>query len=391
MQWLIPYRKVFWIWGLFLITSFLVGRYIADHRDELAPNLAFSDSWHVHLCRVDCYSENRLVREWYHVQNQFVVKYPLLAGVARIISQQTGLATTLAVFWVAKLGVLVGFAELWRWMAAEKDEQTAQRVVGWMAFGYLLTGYVWIVPYPEGWQLAFTVLVLNSYGKKQYWLTGFFASLLTLTRPQGVLIVPVLALGLLLQGGLRRQSYGQWRLKFIHILQVCLAPTIAWWLWMLEAERLTGVAFAPIKLQEKFARPISWPVPVLIKYVDKWVLGEKFQHSIGIPLLTLQLILIFAAMIWLTKMALDRKVAPEWVWLSWPTLWVCLSTTPFSIARFMLISPVAWVVIYLPERWQAKVRKAEPFLWAIFFDITVIWTVYIFTDLGVKSWVFYLP
>jgi hypothetical protein len=206
-----------------------------------------------------------------------------------------------------------------------------------------------------------------------------------------VLIVPVVALGLLLQGGVKQLSWQQLRLKLIHILQGCLVPTIAWWLWMLEAERLTGVAFAPIRMQEKFARPISWPLPVLLKFVDKWILGEKFQHSIGIPLLTLQLILIFVALLWLTKRAYQKKLALEWVLLSWLTLWVCLSTTPFSIARFMFIGPVAWVVIYLPEHWQPKVRKAEPFLWAIFFDITVVWTVYIFTDLGIKPWVFYLP
>ena len=108
-------------------------------------------------------------------------------------------------------------------------------------------------------------------------------------------------------------------------------------------------------------------------------------------MVTLQLLVIFVAMIWLTKVALEKRLSIEWVLLSWLTLWVCLSTLPFSIGRFMLISPVAWVAIYLPDRWQQTVRKAEPFLWAVFFDITVVWTVYIFTDLGIKPWVFYLP
>lgn len=368
-----------------------MGHYIADHRDELALNLAFSDSWHVHLCRVDCYSEDRVVREWYHVQNQFVVKYPLMAGVGRIISQQTGFATTLIVFWIAKLGVLVGFAELWRWMAQEKDEQTAQRVVGWMAFGYLLTGYVWIVPYPEGWQLAFTVLAIKFYDQKRYWLASVFATLLTLARPQGVLILPAILIGLFLQGGIRRQSYQQWRFKIVRSLQVCLVPSIAWMVWMLEAERLTGVAFAPIKMQERFARPIAWPPQVLINFFDKWVFSEKVQHTVGVPMVTLQLLVIFVGMIWLTKVALEKRLSIEWVLLSWLTLWVCLSTIPFSIGRFMLISPVAWAAIYLPDHWQQKVRKAEPLLWAVFFSITVVWTIPIFTDIGIEPWVFYLP
>ncbi len=389
---LTPYRKVLWIWGLFLITAFLVGHYIADRRDELALNLAYTDSWHVHLCRVDCYTEDRIVREWYHLFKPLIVKYPFLPGTARLIAQQTGLATTLAVFVVAKVGVLVGFAELWRLIAKDKDDLTAQRVVGWMAFGYLLTGYVWIVPYPEGWQLGFTALTLNYYGARRYWLAALTASLLTLTRPQGVLIVPTMALGLLLQGGVwKKGTWHHWRLKLSHIVQACLAPTIIWGLWMLEAQRLTGVTFAPIQMQRRYARPISNPPQVLTDFTEKWVLGEKFLHSIGVPMVTLQMILIVVALLWLTKRVFEKKLALEWVVMSWLMLWVCLSTIPFSIGRFMLISPVAWVAIYLPDHWQRKVIKAEPLLWAVFFSITVAWTIPIFTDLGIEPWVFYLP
>jgi len=311
------------------------------------------------LCSVDCAYERDLVGTGYTADTplSFWAKYPLMNMSGHIIQQVWDVRAELILLILSRIGVLFGLAELYRLIQAQYGEDKAIRTVWWTICTPTLALYTWVVTYPEGWQLGFTCLTFYLYFKGDYWTASLPAALLAVSRPQGILLLPALGVGILLD----RTSNWPERLK--RLGAVSLLPVLAWCAWQGYATAVSGELMAPLTSQKVHGRTIFHaPMLPLVRFVKRrFLIG--FQTR-GIAVEAAQLVLVLFQVLLLIGIWRRGKIRTEITLFTCLTVFVPLHTGLISTARYALATALPWMPVIWPT--PQPFKKHEKELWLVF-------------------------
>lgn len=373
---MIPLKKVWVPWAVVCLVALGISATIvtSPFLKEKQKSLlwgAYPITLDTVLCSVDCAYERDLVRSGYTAETplSFFAKYPLMNMSGRIIQQVWDGRAELILLILSRIGMLFGLAELYRLIQAHYGEEQAIRTVWWTICTPTLALYTWVVTYPEGWQLGFTCLTFYLYFKGAYWKASLPAVLLVVSRPQGILILPALGVGILLD----RTSNWPERLK--RLVALSLVPMLAWCVWQGYASAVSGEFMAPLASQEVHGRHF-WHAPMLplVRFVKRrFLIG--FQTR-GIAVEAAQLVIVFFQVLLLIGAWRRGKIRTELVLFTCLAVFVPMHTGLISTARYSLVTALPWMPIIWPrpqpfEKYEKGLLMAFGLLGTIFTLIVI--------------------
>ncbi len=312
-----------------------------------------------------------LVRDGYmldadHITQQtnltFFPLYPMLVRALLwpipVAWQSDGVVLLVGVV-VANVSLLVGAFLLYLWVL----EMTHSPAVARRALLYLLlfpTAFFLSCFYTDATFLAFSVAALYAAQRRQWAWAAVAAGLLSITRPLGILIAPVL-LWLYLDAA-------RWRVANVRasVLWLLLVP-LPFLLHLAWLGRATGDWLAPLTAQQPFFRGFAWPWTTL--------LTPTHPH----PLLTPLEQLLVTGFLVVAVIGLWRLPSVAYA------LWVVALTLPFlftgtttSSLRYILVAVPVFVVLAQWGRFALVDRLLQGVFFALQVVLMIAWSQFYF-------------
>lgn len=176
--------------------------------------------------------------------------YPLYPWSVRFFSYLTAGDYLIASFVVSAIALLFAVIVLRRMAALEWNEAIARRVVYF--FLIFPTAYVLQIGYTESLFLAFGIGCIFAARTERWWLAGILGALAWMTRANGIILLPTLAVEAGHQWSVARRWRWQW-------LWIGIIPA-GFVVYLFLNWRVTGDPFAFLKMrQELFHMSFSWP------------------------------------------------------------------------------------------------------------------------------------
>ena len=206
--------------------------------------------------------------------------------------------------------------------------------------------------YPESIELVFWTMTFLFYFRGNYSVAGIFIGLEVITRPQGILIMPILALSLIIRA-LTTRTAGSLELgSFVMKALKLLAPgVITFCSWIAFSRALTGVAFAPYQYQQYYRSGVWMPPWIQIANLftggNFYITPDTFSWvAYGIPIAII--LCGFAAMLYY-----NFKGEFRWELLIYSlVVFISLATDIGSVSRYVLVTGFSIVLIRLPSKWD---------------------------------------
>ena len=175
--------------------------------------------------------------------------YPLFPWTVRVVAEVTR-DYLVAAFVVSGLACAATAVLLRRLVARDYGQAVAQRAV-WF-FLIFPTAYFLHIGYTESLFLAFLLASLLSARNERWWMAGLFGALCWMTRPNGIILLPTLAIEAAHQFWETRRWQWPW-------LWIALVPA-GFGVYLLLNLKIAGDAFAFLPMREQlFHMSGAWP------------------------------------------------------------------------------------------------------------------------------------
>jgi hypothetical protein len=303
---------------------------------------------------------------------QSSVRYPLFPLLSRAVSELTGISSAQSLFWVSKIGLLMGLIALWLLVDHLHDTHQADRAMIYMAFPLLGTGYTWLMSYPESlhlltWALGFLFLLRGRYA----WC-GLVTVLGIWTRPQALLILPGYAV-ILIEAYRRGEfkSLFDRRLWQAGLLS-CGPPLLAAAIWMLYISDLADLPLSPITAQAGYLRgEFRLPWERIVQRIQWMLSGDPLNRSWSAWFEAWHLLVIVLSLGILGGIAWRGRL-PWGIWVfSLSTVGLGLSTAVYAVGRFALLTWIPLAALYvIPEDYDRYLMPVTVSL--AFLSVTVL-------------------
>ena len=197
------------------------------------------------------------------VQSRWIVFYPLYPWLVRL-SAYVLRDELVAAFFVSTVASVVAGLLLWR-LAGRDETDAAARASVFFLFVFP-TSYFLHIGYTESLFLALTLGSFLAARDRRWWLAGVLGALASLSRVNGLMLVPALAVEAFLQ---YREEGRRWRWEWTWVL----FAGAGFGVYLLINASVFGDPFAFLKAQDAFwYKSLTWP----------WVgLGETWKAIWG--------------------------------------------------------------------------------------------------------------
>ncbi|MFZ5425176.1 MAG: hypothetical protein ACOZAO_05255 [Patescibacteria group bacterium] len=339
----------------------------------------FDTDWASNLAHWDPELERLVILWGYQPQSVLSSKYPFFSMITRALIQLTGMEVTTAMFVVTTVGVFYGFFALWMLLDYLRDMEYADRVIWYMPFSFLGTGFVFLMSFPEAFHIGFWSDAFRRFFNKDYFGASLFVGLAVLTRPQSIVLLPVFALSIL------HQEQGNINAVVEKGLKACGFPTLVYVVWTWWVSKITEVGLSPITAQDYFRRgDKGLPWTRTHEWFDWLRYNNPSEFNWGQVFETYHLLLIGVGLIVLAFMVYRKELRWELFLFTLLSIMLPLSTHVFAIGRFALAT---WMPFAYAELIPQKYDKH-----ALIFNASL--TVITMFVLGVStgpSWSGYVP
>jgi hypothetical protein len=288
--------------------------------------------------------------------------YPLYPWSVRLTAYFTG-NFLVAAFLVSTIASVIAVVLLRRLVRLDFSASVARRAV-WF-FLIFPTAYVLHIGYSESLFLALALGSIFAARKEQWWLAGVLGAFAWMTRANGVVLLPTLAV----EAGHQWLVQKRWRW---HWLWVGLVPA-GFGVYLLLNWRISGDPFAFLKMrQQLFHMSFSWPwVGIRGAYGNLWRNPNQAEIVGREELFFTLLALVCAIVSWI-------RLRPSYA--TWITAnWILLASVTFieSMPRYALtMFPIFILFGMLSESrfWSGVIT-----VWSILF-------LAIFSSLFIRGW-----
>lgn len=256
-------------------------------------------------------------------QRLWIVFYPLYPWTTRLVAilLRDYLISAFVVSALASLAAALLFERL---VQLDHPTEIARRTV-WFLFIFP-TSYFLHIGYTESLFLALLFGCFLSVRKEQWLLAGVLGALASLTRVNGLLLVPALAVEALHQYSVTRRWQWQW-------LWVGLVP-LGFCVYLLAVYRATGNAFAFTTVQrENWNKSFAPPWVGIREMLDRAASrGPRFAHTRGVYELLFVLLNLGATLL------ASVKLRPSYaVWMAGNLLLFASTSQITSTPRYTLV------------------------------------------------------
>ncbi len=267
----------------------------------------------------------------------FLVFYPLYPWLIRLAGWPFG-DYLLGAFIVSTIASLIMGVLMYRLVSLDEPPGVAYRSV-WFLF-ILPTAYFLHIGYTESLFLALAFGCLLAARQQQWWLAGLLGAAASLTRVNGLLLLPVLLVEALHQFSFTRRWHWQWLWSGAVVLGFAA--------YLLLNYRVTGDPFAFSKIVEQhWYKSLTWPW-VGIKATITSVATRKPVTVWGIFVPEL----VFIILSFLATLICAFKLRPAYtVWMA--LNWLLFTSTSFilSVPRYtLLLFPIAILLARAGQR-----------------------------------------
>jgi Mannosyltransferase (PIG-V) len=258
------------------------------------------------------YDASDILKAWF---------YPLYPWCVRLVMFATR-DSVVAAFIVSGIASMIAAVVLRRLIALDFPADVARRAV-WF-FLIFPTAYVLHIGYSESLFLALMLGAMFAARRERWWLAGVLGAFCWMTRANGIVLLPALAV----EAGHQWLKDKRWRWQW---LWICVVPAgFAVYLWL--NWRVSGDPFAFLKMRDKlFHMSLSWPwVGIRGAYGNFHRNPNQAEIVGGEELYFTLLILVCAAISWI-------KLRPSYA--TWITgNWILLASVTFieSMPRYAL-------------------------------------------------------
>lgn len=286
-------------------------------------------------------------------QSRWLVFYPLLPWLTRVFALFTGGDYLIGAFLVSTIASIAAGLLFYRLAALDETEAVARRAV-WFLFIFP-TSYFLHIGYTESLFIAISVGCFLAARRGRWWVAGVLAALAGLTRVNGLILIPALAVEALQQYRETRRLNPQW-------LWILFAG-LGFGLYLLINKQVTGDAFAFQKIaSEHWSKSLTWPW-VGIREVARsmWWRAPAEAQMVGVQEFVFILLGLLCT-VWCWKEF--RPSYGVWMTLNW-LLWTSTS--------FILSAPRYTLIMFPIYLLFARLAARRPFwdglitVWSLLF------------------------
>jgi hypothetical protein len=289
--------------------------------------------------------------------------YPFYPWCVRFFSYATAGDFLIASFAVSGIALLFAVVILRRLAAAEWNAAIARRTV--YCFLIFPTAYVLHIGYTESLFLALAIGSIFAARNEKWWLAGVLGALSWMTRANGIILLPTLAI----EAGHQWFTIKRWRWQWLWIAIVPAGFAV----YLVLNWRISGDPFAFLKMRSQlFHMSFSWP----------WVgIADAFRNVRRMPnqaeIVGTQEAL-FTVLGFVCVIASWFKLRP--VYATWVTgNWILLASVTFieSMPRYVLtMFPIFFLFAFVGQNrfWNAVIT-----IWSLL-------SLALFSGLFVRGW-----
>lgn len=291
----------------------------------------------------------------------FLVFYPLYPWLIRVAAWPFN-DYLVGAFIVSTIASLIMGVLLYRLVSLDETPRVARLSV-W--FLYILpTAYFLHIGYTESLFLALAFGCLLAGRQQQWWLAGLLGAAASLTRVNGLLLLPVLLVEALHQFWLTRRWHWQWLWSG--------AVVVGFAGYLLLNYRVTGDPFAFSEIvKQHWYKSLTWPW-VGIRGTIKAIATRKASVVWGIFVPEL----VFLILSLLATLICAFKLRPAY------TVWMALNWLLFTSTSFILSVPRYTLLLFPVAILLAQASRSR--LWLVLLSLVCI------AGLGLFAWLFLL-
>jgi hypothetical protein len=274
------------------------------------------------------------------VQSRWIVFYPLYPWLVRAFSFPLG-DLLLSAFFVSAVASVAAALLLRRLVALDHGEDVARAAVFFMLV--FPTAYFMHIGYTESLFLALALGSFVAARGGRWWVAGLLGALASMTRVNGLLLVPALAAEAFTEW---RESGRRWRWEWAWVLLAGAGFAV----YLLVNVRVFGDAFAFLRMQDAYwYKSLTWPWTGIVK---TWGSAAGRAPS--------EAQMVGWQELWFVLLGLGCAV---WCWLRERTsyaVWVTLNWLLWTSTNFVLSVPRYTLVLFPLYILFARVGRARP-------------------------------
>lgn len=279
------------------------------------------------------------------VEARWIVFYPLYPWLVRAFALVLR-DELIGAFVVSGLASIAAALLLYRLARLDDADETAQRAVVFMLI--FPTAYFLHIGYTESLFLALAVGAFLAARGRRWWIAGLLGALACMTRVNGLLLVPALALEAFDE---HRNEKRRWRWQWLWIAFACAGFGV----YLLINFWTHGDALAFLHTQEAFwYKSITWPwVGIIGAWNALWSRAPSEAQMVGG-----QELLFVALGLGFTIWSWARLRASYAVWMS--LNWLLWTSTKFvlSVPRYTLVMFPIYILLARATRERRGLRAA---------------------------------
>lgn len=291
------------------------------------------------------------------VQSRWIVFYPLYPWLVRLCAFVLS-DELVAAFFVSTVASVVAGLLLWRLAGRDETDETARASVFFLFV--FPTSYFLHIGYTESLFLALALGSFLAARGRRWWLAGSLGALASLSRVNGLMLVPALAVEAFLQ---YREEGRRWRWEWLWVL---LAGA-GFGVYLLLNASVFGDPFAFLKTQDAYwYKSLTWPwVGLVGAWKAIWERAPSEAQMVGWQELFFVL-LGLACTVWCWfRLRASYAVWMTANWLLWTSTKFVLSVPRYTLIMFPIYILFARKAAERPE-WGGVIAVWSLLLLALF-------------------------